>query len=141
MSKDDLSRFERAIAYICHELRNPLHVIAGVLYQLDSGVLDAAAAAVEMSSLRACVGLMVDVTNDLLDLTALWQGKLRITRALASVRELVRVCTEHPLTATAARVTVEVSEDVPAMLLIDALRVKQILMNGLTNAAKCVIAQ
>ena len=129
VSHEELSRFERAIAYICHELRNPLHIVGGVLEQLEAG-LDAAAAATELAALRGAVEMMLAVTNDLIDLAALRQGKLRVTAAPTRVREVLDACAAH------AGASTEFDDAVPDTILVDAPRLRQIVMNGLTNATK-----
>ena len=130
VSKEELSRFERAIAYICHELRNPLHVVGGMLARLEAGGADAASIALEMSSLRSAVDVMFAVTNDLLDLAALRQGKLRITLVPTSLRDVLGACAMH------AGAHLQVAREVPDVILVDSMRLRQIVMNGLSNAIK-----
>ena len=129
VSQEELSRFERAIAYICHELRNPLHVIGGFLAQLEAG-LSPSEMGLERASLRTAVDIMFTVTNDLLDLAALRQGKLRIAPAATAIRDVLDACASH------AGATIVVDSAVPDVVVLDALRVRQIVVNGLTNAVK-----
>jgi signal transduction histidine kinase len=132
VSKDELSRFERAIAYICHELRNPLHVVGGVLHQMEAGI-DTAALALEMVSLRSAVDIMFAVTNDLLDLAALRQGKLRVAATATSIRDVLGACVSA---AALAGAWLSIADAVPSVVMVDALRLRQIVVNGLINAKK-----
>ena len=64
--------------YARAQLRNPLHAMQGAIQQLVSGELDPAAAREEVASLAHGLRVMVDITNDLLDVEALRAGRLRV---------------------------------------------------------------
>ena len=73
---------------------------------------------------------MFAVTNDLLDLAALRQGRLRIKLVPTSLRDVLGACATH------AGAHLQVAREVPDVILVDSMRLRQIVMNGLTNAIK-----
>ena len=133
MLSEELGHFEQAVEYICHEMRNPLHVVSGVLQELQSDELGARAAAAEVSLMRQCVGVMIDVSNDLLDVAALRRGALRVQVVPTALRDLLDSLKEDSRCSDAIIVA---ADDVPAVIIVDPLRLKQVIHNGLTNAAK-----
>ena len=130
MLSEELGHFEQAVEYICHEMRNPLHVVSGVLQELQSDELGARA---EVSLMRQCVGVMIDVSNDLLDVAALRRGALRVQVVPTALRDLLDSLKEDSRCSDAI---IAAADNVPAVITVDPLRLRQVIHNGLTNAAK-----
>lgn len=101
--------------------------MSGAVAQLSSGALDAAAAAVELDSLSHGMSVMISITNDMLDVEALRAGRLRVSAAATDMRALLEECAVAMRQADGAlRVDVDVAPEVPAIVTIDALRVRQV---------------
>ena len=94
----------------------------GAVTQLVSGALDAAAAALELSTLSHGIDVMIGITNDLLDVEALRRGRLRVTPAPTDVRGVLAGCAKA---GDGVQVALHVAPELPAVIKIDALRVRQ----------------
>lgn len=129
---------ETFLANMSHELRTPVNGIIGLTNMLlKSGVNEQQSQLLEMmeTSSRSLLG----VINDVLDISKIEAGKFNIVRTPGNVREIIS--TVHGLlkfTADEKDIIFEadVDEDVPEVLMVDTLRLNQILMNLLSNAIK-----
>ncbi|MDO3384721.1 PAS domain S-box protein [Gilvimarinus sp. SDUM040013] len=135
------------IATVSHELRTPLTAISGSLRLLDGGA---------MGALPAQVGRLVHIAytnssrlihlvNDLLDMEKLVAGRMEFTmrpRLLAplicsAIEENASYAAEHNVTFELSdeKLTSRVS-DRPVIVSVDENRLKQVMANLLSNAAK-----
>ncbi len=144
--KSDLARVRAAdrdraafLAAVSHELRTPLNAILGfadVLMTEVDGPLSPEARE-EVEQIRGSGKHLLDLINDILELSALESGQLRLTRArvdlagvaLEVVREAVGLVGSRP-------VAVRLEGPVDVYARADAKRVRQILTNLVGNAIK-----
>jgi signal transduction histidine kinase len=105
------------------QLRNPLHAMSGAVQQLASGLLDAAAAALEFATLSHGINVMIAITSDLLDVEALRLGRLRMSPAPTDIRDVLGAVCAHA--AQGVRVLLDVATEVPHTFEVDALRLRQ----------------
>jgi hypothetical protein len=89
-----------------------------------------------LAAMHAGVELMCTITNDLLDLEKLRCGKFVVAPGPVPLRDLVESVAGAARPACAGTLTVTVDPGVPAQVLTDGLRLRQILANGLSNACK-----
>ncbi|MVW59359.1 response regulator [Massilia sp. NEAU-DD11] len=117
------------LAVLGHELRNPLAPIAGALDLMD--LRDDAASRRERGIMRRQVAHLKHLVDDLLDVSRIASGKLRIDVAPVDLAAVVR----H---AVAARPDQPLRLQAPAALWIagDEHRLAQVLGNLLSNAAR-----
>ncbi|WP_371766440.1 ATP-binding protein [Massilia sp.] len=117
------------LAVLGHELRNPLAPIAGALDLMD--LRDDAASRRERGIMRRQVAHLKHLVDDLLDVSRIASGKLRIDVAPVDLAAVVR----H---AVAARPDQPLGLQAPAALWIagDEHRLAQVLGNLLSNAAR-----
>ena len=127
------------LANMSHELRTPLNGVLGMLQLLagDRGIsaeqhdlLDTA-----MESSRS----LLTIINDILSFAQLDAGKLTVSREPVDLREVLHsVCraVRHEALARGVQLLCAVEHGVPAMVLTDAGRVRQIILNLLSNALK-----
>jgi signal transduction histidine kinase/ActR/RegA family two-component response regulator len=125
------------LATLSHELRTPLNAMAGWLWWMREGGLDAARQARAIETIdRNCKALGQRI-EDLLDVSRLITGKLRLDMtsvALAPVVEAAVVAVRPAAGAKDIRLTVALSEVPPVSG--DPARLQQVVWNLLSNAIK-----
>ena len=124
----------RYLADVAHELRTPMQAMQGLLdlAASDPGGADLAAMSDVFASLR-------NVVDDLTDYGALASGEAPlVTRPTAIVDLLRSECAVAQAFAAqrSATLSLEVADDVPAQVQTDGARVRQVVRNLLSNAAK-----
>jgi CheY-like chemotaxis protein/CHASE3 domain sensor protein len=129
------------LANMSHELRTPLNsllILAKNLANNEEGNLTAEQ--VEESNIIYNGGLdLLNLINDILDLSKVEAGKLNIITDDTAVRDILRRM-EQQFTPVADQKEVdfklEIADDIPSVMHTDAQRVEQILKNLLSNAFK-----
>jgi signal transduction histidine kinase len=115
------------VANASHELRTPLFSLGGFLELLDDEDLDEATRLEFLDSMREQVGRLTKLAEDLLDLTRLDAGRLRLEREPVDLAELSEdLAQEFAPTAAASGHELEVEPAGPAVGLGDELRTLQI---------------
>lgn len=126
------------LATMSHEIRTPMNGVLGVTEELLTGPLDAETRE-KLSLVRDNGRTLVALVNDILDFSKVEAGKLRIEPIDFDLRVLVDEITG--LHRPAARLKgvsleVEVAAELPSVLRLDAMRLRQILNNLVSNAVK-----
>ncbi|MBN1865710.1 PAS domain S-box protein [Candidatus Sumerlaeota bacterium] len=128
------------LANMSHELRTPLNAIIGfsrILLRKSAGVLPEKQTRNLETILRNADDLL-DMINGLLDLSKIEAGRMDVVSETFDLREVVHeaALTIEPLIeSNGTRFATELSPDLP-LLRSDRTRVRQILVNLLSNAAK-----
>jgi signal transduction histidine kinase len=128
------------LANMSHELRTPLNTIIGYSEMLIEEAGDGGDAAVvpDLQTIGQAGKHLLGLINAVLDLSKIEAGKMEIAPEPVAVLALVEE------TATSARPLVEkngnrfhvVHGDVPELMVADPMKLRQILLNLLSNAAK-----
>jgi len=126
------------LATISHEIRTPMNAILGLLELLSYSRLD--------DEQRETVGLLRDssssllrLIDDILDFSKIEAGKLEVRSEPTRLRAVVdQVAQIFAGVANAKGLTLhsDIADDVPEHVLVDALRLRQVLTNFLSNAVK-----
>jgi signal transduction histidine kinase len=153
---------ENTLGYACHELRNPLHAISASAAFLAERIPPGDEAYEDLQSILTGAGQMHRLVNDVLDLGKLRAGKLTIQPEPFSIRSIICIVLTHDPNLTASwflvrfsrkllneiralhmamvspgvAFTVDVMPTVPHTVLLDPLRIHQLISNGLTNSIK-----
>jgi signal transduction histidine kinase len=130
----------RLMRGVSHDLKNPLTAIDGFAALLAEGVPGELSAEQRrcVERIRASVGTVLSLVDDLLELSRADAGRLHVSCRPTDLRDVVLEATEeHRPRAQARTQTLEVSvpDDVQA-LETDQARVRQVLGNMLSNAIK-----
>ncbi len=127
------------ISVVGHELRTPLTSIRGSLGLLQAGMLgELPREAGEMVDLAVTnTDRLVRLINDVLDIERMDAGRMELDLVPVKASELVRQAAQIvQVTATQAKVTLELDVEEGLMVSVDADRVIQVLVNLLGNAVK-----
>ena len=126
------------LATVSHELRTPLNAIVGWTYLLRGGTLDAETSARAIDSIGRNVQVQTRLIDDLVDVSRIVTGKLRIRREVIDLRaavegalDVVRADRESKRIAVTVRIP-----DVPCRVNGDHDRLQQVVVNLLSNAVK-----
>ena len=143
--REDLARADSAdreraafLAAVSHELRSPLNAILGfadiLMTEVDGPLTPAAKEEVEQ--IRGSGKHLLDLINDILELSALESGQLRLSRARVDLFEVAHeVVREASVLVGDRQLSVRV-EGEPVIARVDARRVRQIVGNLVNNAIK-----
>ncbi len=129
----------RFLANMSHEIRTPLGVIIGHLDLLLSGKQPEGERLEAMQVMKRNADLLENLIEDLLDLSRVETGKLRIEKIsfflpnlISDVLSVVKLKAEEK----GLELSFRFMSDVPNEIISDPTRIKQILINVLGNAVK-----
>lgn len=132
------ARKDEFLAMLSHELRNPLAPLSNSVYILHRTVSKGAQASRALAVMDRQIEHMTRLIDQLLDVTRVTRGKIRLERASLELGALVRRATEDHRSLF-ARSGIELRLEAPRAPLRlrgDEVRLAQILGNLLGNAAK-----
>lgn len=125
------------LSALSHELRAPLSAIIGFAELLGSIELSADRRATAVDRIRCGASHIRDLVDDLLDVAAIESGAKQVNVDLVRVDELLAdvMALLEPLAADRA-VTLSLGATPPAKAVAEARRLKQVLINVVSNAIK-----
>jgi K+-sensing histidine kinase KdpD len=126
------------LASFSHELRTPLNGLLGMLELLKDLTLQKEATRYIAFAFTSAT-LLLNLINDILDLSKIEAGKLEVTQRPFNVKHVLESAAQLLVPQAASRgldLTVEVVEPIPYLLCGDADRIRQVLLNLLSNAIK-----
>ncbi len=127
------------LASMSHELRTPMNAIRGYAELLGRPKVERAVQETWIANLRRSSEYLLGLIHDVLDLSKIEAGHMRLEREVSSLAEILSGVEE--LLAGAARekgleFRVQLEGEVPERFETDAVRLKQILVNLVGNAIK-----
>jgi PAS domain S-box-containing protein len=126
------------LAVLSHELRSPLNPILGWSQLLIGGKLSAAKTAQAFETIERNARLQSQLIEDLLDVSRILQGKLRLNVAPVNIATIILSALETvQLAAEAKKIQVQTILNPDVGLVVgDTGRLQQIMWNLLSNAVK-----
>ena len=123
---------------VSHDIRTPLNAICGFAEILEMGVESEEDRKNYISSIRSSGKLLLELINDVLDLSKLESGKMEIVPEPTNLHDLVdEVVRAFSVVKASKRVALAAEfHDVPRFVQIDPQRIRQILFNLIGNAMK-----
>ncbi|MFO1208512.1 MAG: ATP-binding protein [Amaricoccus sp.] len=128
----------RFLAAMSHEIRTPLGGVLGLLGLMLGGELRPAQrerATIALDSARS----LLEILNDILDFSKLEAQQIRLTEESVAVREVagdVLALMGAEAAQKGLSLTSEIDPAVPEQVLTDPMRLRQVLTNLISNAAK-----
>ena len=129
---------EQFVANISHEIRTPMNAVLGFAGLLQKTTLDKNQHEY-VKSIRSSAENLLTIINDILDLSRIESGMMRIENLPFNLRELLDSLATMLNVKAKNRglyLRTEVDDSVPENLRGDAVRLTQILMNLISNALK-----
>ncbi len=126
------------LAKMSHEIRTPLNAILGFAEILEAGLEDQQRKSYAQT-IKASGNNLLRLINDILDLSKIEAGKMELLPTEVDIRQLLGQMTEV-FSAIVQQKGIQmrglVEPEVPRWLLLDIVRVRQILFNLIGNAVK-----
>lgn len=129
------------VANMSHEFRTPLNAIIGFSDVLRSNMFGTLSKRYQgyVEDIHRSGLHLLDIVNDILDIAKIESGKTELSLGLFDPRALVSECineTSTPADPNDVEVSISAADDVPDTVLVDRLKIRQILLNLLSNALK-----
>lgn len=129
---------DKFLASMSHEIRTPIHTVIGMNEMIlrenqDETIQEYA------YNIKSASQMLLGIINDVLDVSKIEAGKLQIVENDYSVSTLLNdtiLAIEARIKQKDLELKVEIDEKLPSVLNGDEIRIKQILNNLLSNAAK-----
>ncbi len=126
------------LANMSHEIRTPLNAVIGFSEILSKQIVDPIQKDF-VDSIRSSGKTLLGLINDILDLSKIEVGKLELQPEPVSIENLIQYLKslfEVRIKERDLKLIIDIHDDLPKYIVIDELRIKQVLINLLGNAVK-----
>jgi signal transduction histidine kinase len=141
-SKDEAEQLTRTkelfMTNMSHEIRTPVTAISGFTEQLLHEKLGESTTQA-LKIIKSSSDHLVNIINDILDFSRLQNGKLELEKVHFSIKQIledVYALFERQAQRNNSKLSYSLSPDTPPILLGDPYRLKQILINLVSNSVK-----
>jgi len=126
------------LANMSHEIRTPMNGILGFVEQLEKSEHNPKRLQ-QFKMIRSSGNTLLHIINDILDFSKIESGKMELESHPFSLHEVILETTgifSELIDAKQIHFTKEIDEKLPACIMGDQVRIKQIIFNLLSNAIK-----
>ena len=126
------------LANFSHEIRTPLNAITGYCDLLirDEGTRLTPHGRRDLSVIKANARTLLALINDILDLSKIEAGRAEVVKEVVALPELAEECMASVRELVKGKEVVLTSEITVGPVFTDPLKIRQVLLNLLSNAAK-----
>lgn len=128
----------RFVANMSHEMRTPLNGIMGTV-ELISGTAMSSEQQEYVKTVKTSANALLSLVNDVLDISKIEEGMVTICSEEMDLHALIKDAssiTERQIKAKGVAYRVVVSPSIPFLVFGDSHRIRQVLINLLSNATK-----
>lgn len=121
-----------------HEIRTPMHAILGYADLLNE-TIDHEEGKVYISSIKSAGKMLLNIISDILDLSMIESGRIEIQKGYVDIRDFIHeIKNVFKLKADEKGIELKtyIAEDVPRILYLDELHIRQVIFNIFGNAVK-----
>jgi signal transduction histidine kinase/CheY-like chemotaxis protein len=126
------------LANMSHEIRTPMNAILGFSELLQSDLREPRHRQY-LQSIRSSAGSLLLLINDILDMSKIESGMMRLNPEPTDLREIcdfLHTLFSEPAAKKGLKLNCHAAEKLPHALLLDRIRMRQILVNLVGNAVK-----
>lgn len=125
------------LSSMSHELRTPLNAILGYTQLLEHDALLSEKQRNEIREIDSAGNMLLELVNQILDLARIEEGNLRVSIENIPLKNVLQECKSliKPL-ADARHIMLDVIDDTPCHVMADHTRLKQVILNLMSNAIK-----
>lgn len=126
------------LANMSHEIRTPLNGVIGLSEILSETSLTPTQEDY-VKTIDTSAQLLLNLINDILDFSKIESGKLQITPHSSNIRELIYDTASILIPSIAGKglsLLINIDSDVPHKIMLDDHRLRQVIINFLSNAVK-----
>ncbi|WP_394779644.1 response regulator [Undibacterium sp.] len=126
------------VANMSHEIRTPMNAVLGMTYLLGNSSLSAEQKKY-LEMIRASGQSLLAILNDILDFSKIEAGRMELSVAPFQLDDVLKTLASIMMANASAKdleLAIGVEPDVPKMLVGDALRLQQVLINLTGNSIK-----
>ncbi|MBE9491461.1 MAG: PAS domain S-box protein, partial [Bacteroidetes bacterium] len=133
------NRFKsKFLSNLSHEVRTPLNIIIGFANLLDNNVNDKKLKEY-ISSIKSSSNSILELIDDILDISRIETGNLDLQFKSVNLFKIIKEIKQMFVMKSSQKQLdffVEIDENIPKYLILDEVRIKQILTNLVSNAIK-----
>ncbi len=126
------------LANMSHEIRTPMNAVLGFTELLDENIKEPMNRSY-MNSIKGGTKTLMTIINDILDLSKIEAGKLHIEYHPVNIHSLMREIEDiftQKMSKKELDFSMDIDDDVPHALMLDEVRIRQIIFNLINNAVK-----
>jgi PAS domain S-box-containing protein len=126
------------LANMSHEIRTPMNAVIG-FSEILANKIDNEEHKTYLESIQASSKTLLNLINDILDLSKIEAGQMKIQTEAVSLKQIIQDITQIfslKIQQKNLALVLDIDPNIPEQIIIDELRLRQILLNLLGNAVK-----